>query len=250
MEVNYLAEIIAFERWLETNYLPISSQLLWYKMMNLFNRSGWSEWVIVDNLRLMATMSMGREATLIKARDELIKAGRILYQKGRKGSPNKYKMVYFTCKNVVESEVFQVVENEVKSVVQSAVQSADIYKHKQKQNLKKKDTNVSKEKHSVPPTLENVMGYCREMGYSMDAQRFIDFYESKGWMIGKNRMKDWKAAVRNWASRDKEQAKSAQTVRSSSTPNRFHNFDQSSTNYDAIMQEQLRRRMMDEETDG
>ena len=46
MEINYLAEIIAFERWLETNYLPIPSQLLWYKMMNYFNRSGWSEWVI------------------------------------------------------------------------------------------------------------------------------------------------------------------------------------------------------------
>lgn len=91
MEINFLAEIIAFERWLETNYLPISSQLLWYKMMNLFNRSGWSEWVIVDNLRLMATMSMGREATLIKARDELIKAGRIIYQKGRKGSLTSIK---------------------------------------------------------------------------------------------------------------------------------------------------------------
>ena len=86
MEINYLAEINAFERWLESNYLPIPSQLLWYKMMNLFNRSGWSEWVVVDNLRLMAAMSMSREATLIKARDELIKAGRILYQKGRKGS--------------------------------------------------------------------------------------------------------------------------------------------------------------------
>ena len=82
----------------QTNYLPIPSQLLWYKMMNYFNRSGWSSWVIVDNLRLMAAMSMGREATFIKARDELIKAGRIIYQKGRKGSPNKYKMVYFTSK--------------------------------------------------------------------------------------------------------------------------------------------------------
>lgn len=254
MEVNYLAEIIAFERWLETNYLPISSQLLWYKMMNLFNRSGWSEWVIVDNLRLMATMSMGREATLIKARDELIKAGRILYQKGRKGSPNKYKMVYFTCKNVVESEVFPVVENEVKSVVESAVQSADIYKHKQKQNLEKKDTNVSKEKPGfVPPSVDEVAAYCQERGNGIDARAFVDFYAARGWMMGKTPMSDWKAGIRYWEGRRKDDGESASvgnTCRRSSAPNRFHNFDQSSTSYDAIMQEQLRRRMMDEETEG
>ena len=56
MEINYLAEINAFERWLESNYLPISSQLLWYRRMNLFNRRGWSEGVVVDKLRVMAAM--------------------------------------------------------------------------------------------------------------------------------------------------------------------------------------------------
>ena len=247
MEVNYLAEIIAFERWLETNYLPISSQLLWYKMMNLFNRSGWSEWVIVDNLRLMATMSMGREATLIKARDELIKAGRILYQKGRKGSPNRYKMVYFTCKSVVESEVFPVVENEVKSVVESAVQSADIYKHKQKQNLEKKDTNVSKEKMDfAPPSVEEVAAYCRERGNGIDARTFVEFYAARGWMMGKNQMSDWKSGIRYWESRrkgDGESMSGGNTRHRSSAPNRFHNFEQGETDYDTLMMEKLRSKM-------
>ena len=123
--MNYIAEINAFEQWLELHYLPISSQLLWYKLMSIANRSGWSEWVSVDNLRLMAAMQMGREATMIKARDELIKAGLIKYQKGKKGTPNKYYIIPFTCKNVVKS----VVESEVKSVVESV----DIYKHKHKQ---------------------------------------------------------------------------------------------------------------------
>ena len=41
----------------------------------------------------------------------------------------------------------------------------------------------------------------------MDAQRFLDFYTAKGWMVGKNRMKDWKAAVRTWEKRDSEQNK-------------------------------------------
>ena len=133
--MNYIAEINAFEQWLETHYLPISSQLLWYKLMSINNRAGWSEWVTVDNLRLMAAMQMGREATLIKARDGLIKAGVIEYQKGKKGSPNRYHLISLTdgntCKSVVQSEVQTVAKSEVYPVVKSAVQSADIYKHKQ-----------------------------------------------------------------------------------------------------------------------
>ena len=48
------------------------------------------------------------------------------------------------------------------------------------------------------PTLEEVQAYCKERQNTVDAQQFIDFYESKGWYIGKNKMKDWKAAVRTW----------------------------------------------------
>ena len=121
--MNFISEINAFEQWLETHYLSNSSQLLWYKLMTMANRSGWSEWVSVDNLRLMAAMQMRREATMIKARDELIKAGLIEYQKGKKGSPNKYRIIFFTCKNVVKS----VVQSEVERVVQSV----DIYRQRQ-----------------------------------------------------------------------------------------------------------------------
>jgi len=49
-----------------------------------------------------------------------------------------------------------------------------------------------------PPTVEEVRAYCTERGNGVDPEAFIDFYEAKGWMIGKNKMKDWKAAVRTW----------------------------------------------------
>lgn len=49
----------------------------------------------------------------------------------------------------------------------------------------------------VPPTVEQVAEYVKERGSKVDPQGFIDFYEAKGWMIGKNTMKDWKAACRN-----------------------------------------------------
>jgi len=50
----------------------------------------------------------------------------------------------------------------------------------------------------TPPTVDEVRAYMLERGTTSDPERFVDFYESKGWMVGKNKMKDWKAAVRNW----------------------------------------------------
>lgn len=67
--------------------------------------------------------------------------------------------------------------------------------------------SIEREKRTAftPPTVDDVAGYCRERHNNVDAQRFIDFYASKGWMIGKNKMKDWKAAVRTWEQRDREE---------------------------------------------
>ena len=50
----------------------------------------------------------------------------------------------------------------------------------------------------APPTVEEVRAYCTEKGYTVDPQRFVDYYTSNGWRVGKNPMKDWKAAVRTW----------------------------------------------------
>ena len=49
-----------------------------------------------------------------------------------------------------------------------------------------------------PPDIQDVKAYCMERGNDVDPERFVNFYESKGWMVGKNKMKDWRAAVRNW----------------------------------------------------
>lgn len=55
-----------------------------------------------------------------------------------------------------------------------------------------------KEKNIIPPKLEWVENYCLERNNNIDPQAFFDFYEGKGWMIGKNKMKDWQAAIRTW----------------------------------------------------
>lgn len=58
-------------------------------------------------------------------------------------------------------------------------------------------------KRFAPPNVEQVREYCWERGNSVDPQRFVDYYSSNGWMVGKNKMKDWKAAVRTWEQNDK-----------------------------------------------
>ena len=60
-----------------------------------------------------------------------------------------------------------------------------------------------KNKKSIPPTKEEIDDYCREKGYTFNTDRFYDYYESNGWKVGKNPMKDWRAAVRSWASRER-----------------------------------------------
>lgn len=70
-----------------------------------------------------------------------------------------------------------------------------------------KDTEKEKKRKGessrfAPPTLDDVTAYCTERGNGIDPQRFIDYYQSNGWKVGKNPMKDWKAAVRTWEQRD------------------------------------------------
>ena len=63
------------------------------------------------------------------------------------------------------------------------------------ENDKKENT---KRKTFSKPTVEEVKAYCSERKNNVDAEKFCDFYESKGWKVGKEPMKDWKASVRTW----------------------------------------------------
>lgn len=55
-----------------------------------------------------------------------------------------------------------------------------------------------------PPTLEEVKQYIQEKGFTMSAETFYNYYTANGWRVGKNKMKDWRASVRNWNTREKE----------------------------------------------
>lgn len=78
-------------------------------------------------------------------------------------------------------------------------------------NIEDKSSNNGADKSTrfVPPTLTEVQDYIQKNSYSVDASTFIDFYTSKGWMVGSNKMKDWKAAVRTWQRKQKSSGNSS-----------------------------------------
>lgn len=91
-------------------------------------------------------------------------------------------------------------------------------KENEKESKKEKENECYIRARFTPPTLAQVSEYCKERCNGVDPQHFMDYYTANGWKVGKNPMKDWKAAVRTWENAEKGGAKSAgkpQTAQSS-----------------------------------
>lgn len=68
--------------------------------------------------------------------------------------------------------------------------------------IEKSDKKKSSSKKFIKPTLDEIKAYIEEKSLEVDAERFLDYYESIGWKVGRNSMKDWKATLRNWNRKD------------------------------------------------
>lgn len=91
---------------------------------------------------------------------------------------------------------------------------------------KDKEKDKNKSKRFIPPTVEEVKAYCKERGNSVDAEKFVNYYASKGWVVGKNSpMKNWQACVRTWEKNETAKA---------NKPNGFNSFEQRSYDYDDL----------------
>ena len=104
-----------------------------------------------------------------------------IYKEGTKEILNRYLRIV---KDPIEEKLNRGIEEKLKdnnTIINNTINNKEIYKERFKK-----------------PTLEEVKEYCEERNNGIDAETFINFYESKGWMVGKNKMKDWKACVRTW----------------------------------------------------
>lgn len=134
--MTYLDYLNRFNQWLESNPLPGNAQLLYFRLLNVFNRAGWPEQVRVDTLRLMLMTDCQRDAAY-RARDRLRDAGFISYEKGKKGAPTVYFLSDKTTENAIESAT----ENAIENATESATENATHNKNKIK-NKKKKDPPI------------------------------------------------------------------------------------------------------------
>lgn len=95
-----LNEVKSFEQWLDFNYLPPISQLIWYNLFILTCKNKWSDWISLSNFRLMKLLDLKNEKSFINFRKKLIQAGLLEYIRGKKGSPSKYRLFFLsTLKN-------------------------------------------------------------------------------------------------------------------------------------------------------
>ena len=259
--LNYISEINGFERWLETHQLPILAQLLWYELIYWSSRSGWPEWTQVDNRRLMVSLQIAREASLTESRERLVNAGLIEYQKGKKGSPGRYRIVSFeekttryTCDVKAQSEgekentydmKVQPVTNTVRNpVVYPVAQSVGI--------IKEKDKNKNKNKPLSTQVVEKREGDS----FVMALNRYTTYRETTGNPLTSfgldmllKRLEELKPG-----DRDGQTAILEQSIRNGwkdvyaldmgkLKDNQFQGFERRKTDYNALALEQVRARL-------
>lgn len=112
-------------------------------------------------------------------------------------STNKFSLI-----TIVNYRKFQDVQSDIDQQNDQQVDQRPTSNRPQLNKDNKEQQGVKTRKRFTPPTVDEVAAYCRERGNVVDAQRFVDFYASKGWKVGNAGMRDWHAAVRNWERQD------------------------------------------------
>lgn len=98
-------------------------------------------------------------------------------------------------------KISNMISNNISNEVSNKISTPEIELEKDIDIKKETTTDVvvkKKQKKFVKPTQQEIAEYVKSLGKSLDVARFYDYYEAKGWLVGKSPMKDWKATVRNW----------------------------------------------------
>lgn len=118
------------------------------------------------------------------------------------------KRVY--CNGKISNWEYNIYENNLhpknQDLENQDLENYDINKILNNKKLNNKENINTKEKFKKP-TLEEITQYCNDRNNGIDPEQFYDFYESKNWMIGKNKMQDYRAAVRTWERNHKKEHK-------------------------------------------
>ena len=182
MKPNYYAILTSEVRYNE-NLTP-NAKLLYAEITALINMNG----ECFASNKYFADLYGKSKTTISKWVSELVKEGyvevKLTYKEGSKEINNRYIRI-------------------LKGGIVKNLNTPILKKLKDNNTIVNNNTTYSNKK----PSIEEIKQYCLQRNNGIDAEQFFDFYESKNWYVGKNKMKNWQAAVRTWEKRKTKTSK-------------------------------------------
>lgn len=196
--MNYIAQIRYFWQLHEEHTFTPAEIALYFHLLEICNICRWKNPFKRNNAKICADLGISVDV-LKRSRNNLQQHGLLTFESYCGKSESVYTLTNFS---EATSELIHEVTPELIHEVAPEVAPAKDKLNETKQN-RTNVCNVAPTRQTfTPPALEEVEAYCRKRGNDVNAEKFLDFYTSKGWMVGRNRMKDWRAAVRNWERTD------------------------------------------------
>lgn len=178
---NYFAVIVAEVRY--SKKLTPNAKLLYAEITALAKKDGscWASNKYFSELYNVSTVTVSRWISSLVDNSFIIR--KIVYKKGTKQIDKRYlQLNQEGINNNDKTPINKIVKDN-----NTSINNTSIIKEK-----------IIKKKNFIVPTVIEINDYCCLRDNGIDADQFYDFYQSKGWLVGKNKMKDWKAAIRNW----------------------------------------------------
>ena len=185
---SYYAVIPANVRYDES--LPPNAKLLYGEITALCNVEGycWASNKYFADLYGVSTVSISKWINALANRGYI--SSQIIYKEGTKEIDKRYiTIIYDPIKENFNTSIKEKLKDNNTSFNNTFNNTNEYIEIKDKPPTRTR---------FIPPKREEVQAYCQERQNDVDVERFVDYYTSNGWMVGKNRMKDWKAAVRTW----------------------------------------------------
>ncbi|MCD7936281.1 MAG: helix-turn-helix domain-containing protein [Tannerellaceae bacterium] len=204
MNMNYIELVNRFWELDESWQFTCCETRLYFYLLRTANRLGWIENWFHSEEKLAANVGVSPKS-IKKARDRLVEAGLITFEKGGMGHAHKTRYDILPPKGTPKGTPTGHPTGNPTGTPNGhpLLNKTNQTKYKKEESLTS-DRIEKQKKIFVPPTCEEVKVYCESRGNRIRAEQFVNFYASKGWMVGKNRMKDWKAAIRTWEAKEKK----------------------------------------------
>ena len=162
---------------------------LFTSKLNLANKWGWDRKTVTSFLSILESDGMIKQET---------------FRHGTMITIVNYSRYQQSADNETDTTLDTILDTTLDTTLDT---NKNVKNDKNGKNIEKEKENIVKEKESrrfIPPTISEVAAYCQERDNGVDAERFVAYYQSNGWMVGKNKMKDWRAAVRTWEQKEKK----------------------------------------------